>query len=61
MDAWIYQRGYPILNVKQCDGCDKTIFTQNRFFYRAPDEADETVWPIPVGIRYADADGISAV
>ncbi len=57
MDAWIYQRGYPIINVKQCDGCVKTIFNQNRFFYKAPAEGDETVWPIPVGIRYADGDG----
>ena len=59
MDAWIYQRGYPIINVKQCDGCIKTIFTQNRFFYKAPNEADETVWPIPVGIKFADANGKS--
>ena len=36
MDAWIYQRGYPLVNVKQCDGCDKTILTQNRFFYKSP-------------------------
>ena len=57
MDAWIYQRGYPLVNVKQCDGCEKTILTQKRFFYKAPDEADETVWPIPMGIRYADEDG----
>ena len=57
MDAWIYQRGYPIVNVKQCDGCNKTILKQNRFFYKSPDEADETVWPIPMGIRYADSDG----
>lgn len=57
MDAWIYQRGYPLVNVKQCDGCTKTILNQNRFFYKAPDEADETVWPIPMGIRYADPDG----
>ena len=57
MDAWIYQRGYPIVNVKQCDGCTKTILEQNRFFYKSPDEADETVWPIPMGIRYADSDG----
>ena len=57
MDAWIYQRGYPIVNAKQCDGCNKTILTQNRFFYKSPDEADETVWPIPMGIRYADSDG----
>ncbi len=56
MDAWIYQRGYPIVNVKQCDGCNKTILKQNRFFYKSPDEADETVWPIPMGIRYADSD-----
>ncbi len=57
MDAWIYQRGYPLVNVKQCDGCDKTILTQKRFFYKSPEEADETVWPIPMGIRYADSDG----
>ncbi len=57
MDAWIYQRGYPLVNVKQCDGCNKTILTQNRFFYKAPEDADETVWPIPMGIRYADSDG----
>ena len=57
MDAWIYQRGYPIVSVKQCDGCNKTILAQSRFFYKSPDEADETVWPIPMGIRFADADG----
>ena len=57
MDAWIYQRGYPLVNVKQCDGCVKTILTQQRFFYKSPDEADETVWPIPMGIKYADSDG----
>ena len=57
MDAWIYQRGYPLVSVKQCDGCVKTILTQNRFFYKAPDEADETVWPIPMCIRYADSEG----
>ena len=59
MDAWINQRGYPIVNVKQCDGCNKTILKQNRFFYKSPDEADETVWPIPMGIRYADSEGNS--
>ncbi len=57
MDAWIYQRGYPIVNVKQCDGCTKTILTQQRFFYKSPEEADQTVWPIPMGIRYSDAEG----
>ncbi len=57
MDAWIYQRGYPLVNVKQCDGCNKTILKQDRFFYKAPDEADETIWPIPIGIKFADADG----
>ena len=57
MDAWIYQRGYPIVNVKQCDGCNKTILTQSRFFYKSPDDADETIWPIPMGIKYATSDG----
>jgi puromycin-sensitive aminopeptidase len=59
MDAWIYQRGYPIVNVKQCGGCNKTIFAQKRFFYRQPDEPGEpeTVWPIPMGVKYADSNG----
>ena len=57
MDAWIYQRGYPIVNVKQCDGCTKTILTQQRFFYKSPEDADQTIWPIPMGIRYSDAEG----
>ena len=58
MDAWIYQRGYPIVSVKQCDDCDKTILQQQRFFYAPPDEGvGDAVWPIPMGIRYVDASG----
>ena len=56
MDAWIYQRGYPIINVKQCDECNKTILKQRRFFYKSPDQPDETVWPIPIGINFLDSD-----
>ncbi len=57
MDAWIYQRGYPIVNVKQCGDRNKTILEQSRFFYKTPDEADDTVWPIPIGLKFADDNG----
>ena len=57
MDAWIYQRGYPIVSVQRCDDCDKTILRQQRFYYSAPDVADSDspqTWPIPMRIRYGN-------
>ena len=57
MDAWIYQRGYPIVSVQRCDDCDKTILRQQRFYYSPPDVADSDspqTWPIPMRIRYGN-------
>ncbi len=62
MDAWIYQRGYPIVSVKQCDECNKTILKQQRFYYSPPEKRHSNegdggpeIWPIPIGIRYSTA------
>lgn len=58
MDAWIYQRGYPIVSVSGCDHCDKVIVKQRRFLYSEDASApDSTIWPVPLGVRFADSDG----
>ena len=58
MDAWIYQRGYPIISVSGCDECDKVIVKQKRFMYReAEGSPEETVWPVPLGVRFAAGSG----
>ena len=58
MDAWIYQRGYPIVSVSGCDECDKVILKQRRFLYREDADApDATLWPVPLGVRFADSAG----
>ena len=59
MDAWIYQRGYPIISVsKSADGSNGVALNQSRFLYQEDgDDPDETLWPVPLGIKYADASG----
>ena len=58
MDAWIYQRGFPIISVSGCDHCEKVIVKQRRFLYSEDEYApDSTIWPVPLGIRFADSDG----
>lgn len=58
MDAWIYQKGYPIISVSGCDECDKVIVKQKRFMYQeSGDSTDEIVWPVPLGVRFADRSG----
>ena len=59
MDAWIYQRGFPIISASGCDHCDKVIVKQRRFLYTEDDDApDSTIWPVPLGIRFADSNGV---
>ena len=59
MDAWIYQRGFPIISASGCDHCDKVIVKQRRFLYTEDDDApDPTIWPVPLGIRFADSNSV---
>ena len=58
MDAWIYQKGYPIISVSGCDECDKVVVKQKRFMYQeSGDSTEETVWPVPLGVRFAGRSG----
>ena len=53
MDSWIFQRGFPVLSV-DVDGAGKLTLTQQRFSY-TPLSDDDSVWSIPVTLRYGHA------
>ena len=50
MDSWIFQRGFPLLSVS-IDGGGRLTLAQQRFSY-TPLGDDESVWSIPVTLRY---------
>jgi puromycin-sensitive aminopeptidase len=53
MDAWIFQRGYPAIEVRR-DG-DVVRLTQHRFSPSVTDDA--TTWPVPLIVRQVAPDG----
>ncbi len=53
MDAWIFQAGYPSVEVRR-EG-DELVFTQHRFAPSLPE--DPTTWPIPLIVRQITPDG----
>ena len=53
MDAWIFQPGYPAIEVRR-EG-DVVRLTQHRFTLSDPDDA--TTWPIPLIVRQVAPDG----
>ena len=50
MDSWIFQRGFPLVSVSDEGGGNLTL-AQQRFSY-TPLSADDSVWAIPVTLRY---------
>lgn len=48
MNTWVYQRGFPQIDVEETDGGVK--LSQRRFF-AIPDESDTTVWSVPILLR----------
>jgi puromycin-sensitive aminopeptidase len=52
MDAWIFQRGYPLLSVDNA-GTGTLTLRQQRFGFTLVDADQGTVWPVPVGLRYS--------
>jgi aminopeptidase N len=53
MDAWIFQPGYPAIDVHR-DG-DVVRLTQHRFSPTMP--GDDTAWPVPLIVRQVAPDG----
>jgi puromycin-sensitive aminopeptidase len=56
MDTWILQRGYPQLDASRSGN---EIKLSQRRFLTIPDEADQTLWQVPVQIRSIEPDGAS--
>ena len=48
MDSWIWQRGYPIIEVTSDHG--RVAVEQRRFLFDN-DQADVTIWSVPLGLR----------
>lgn len=48
MDTWVYQRGFPQIDVESVPGGVK--LTQRRFL-AIPDDSDSTIWSIPILLR----------
>ena len=50
MDSWIFQRGYPLVSV-ETSGSTLTL-SQQRFRYTPVEGGDNTLWQVPVMLRY---------
>lgn len=48
MDTWVYQRGFPQIDVKRVDG---GIELAQRRYLVIPDETDTTIWKVPIQLR----------
>ena len=48
MDTWVYQRGFPQIDVKVVDG---GVRLSQRRYLVIPDETDTTIWKVPVQLR----------
>ena len=54
MDSWIYQRGFPLLSVVG-DAAGKFTLNQQRFSFTPLSNGNDSVWSIPVTLRYGHA------
>ncbi|HEX6947606.1 MAG TPA: M1 family metallopeptidase [Acidimicrobiia bacterium] len=50
METWVYQRGFPQIEVRLVDG--GVQLTQRRYLV-TPDETDTTLWKVPIQLRYS--------
>ena len=53
MNTWVYQRGFPQIDVAKVDG---GVRLSQRRYLAIPDETDTTIWKVPVQVR-GTADG----
>jgi puromycin-sensitive aminopeptidase len=53
MNTWVYQRGFPQIDVRPVDG---GVRLSQRRYMVIPDETDTTIWSVPVQLR-GHADG----
>lgn len=57
MDSWIFQGGYPIINVSLDSAASTATFTQSRFTYLPSTNDTARLWSVPLLFRTEDAAG----
>jgi len=57
MDSWIFQPGFPIVEVARTADGRGLRLSQRRFFYLPQSDAKPQLWHIPVMVRVRTADG----
>lgn len=53
MDSWVYQRGFPQVEVRRADG---GLHLAQRRYLAIPDESDATIWNLPLQLRGSTTD-----
>ena len=48
MDTWVYQRGFPQIDVQRTSG---GVRLSQRRYMAIPDESDTTIWSVPIHLR----------
>ena len=50
METWVYQRGFPQIEVRLVDG---GVQLSQRRYLVTPDDTDATLWKVPIQLRYS--------
>ncbi len=58
MDAWFLTDGHPVVTVSPSDKPGFIKLSQERFAFLARESQAGQLWPIPLHLRYATADGV---
>lgn len=61
MDSWIFQKGYPLVSAAISEDGSTISLSQDRFLYSEGDEADTTIWSVPVVLKVGTTSGVEEV
>ena len=61
MDSWIFQRGYPLVSASISEDGSTITLEQDRFLYTEGEEADTTIWSVPVVMKVGSDSSVSEI
>ncbi len=61
MDSWIFQRGYPLVSASMSGDGSVITLGQDRFLYSESEEADSTIWSVPIVLKVGSGSDISEI
>src|SRR5260370_7834959 len=60
MDSWIFQQGFPVVNVAAANGGRALKISQRRFFYAPPENPEPQLYHVPIMTRVRTEKGVAA-